>query len=430
MYRALPLILARVFGPPLLISHVPTSSFSLDGFLLGLQAAMRHRGSVIEAPGFNLPDFRGEAGVTVETPVDERPRGYRIDHGVATVPIRGVLVRRSGQVAPDSTPLQSYENLSRVIASAQRDSRVRGTLLDIDSPGGEAGGVFDLAGEIRRAAQLKPIWAIANDDSLSAAYVLAAASHRIWATQTAALGSLGVVALHADQSALDAEEGIKYTYVYRGARKIDANPHSHLSAEAQIAIQGEVDRLYDKLVAIVADHRAMEPARIRGTEAGVYFGERAQAQGLVDQIGTRDEAHAALAQHVQPKGSRMETPTVPPPSGELNNDGMHNNVQPTPISDNVVQMRIDDARAAAKAEAVEIAALCDLAGLPHLTSSYIAEGLNVKAVMQKLQAARAAESAKHGVVAIDTSTPPFNASAELRKAHDKRLRDMYPTYRG
>jgi len=406
MYRALPLICARVFGPPLLVA-VKGTNFSLDGFLLGLHAALRHRGSVIEAPGFNLPDFRSEA--TVETPVEERPRGYRIDRGVATVPVRGVLVRRAGQMAPDSTPLQSYENLSRIIASAQRDARVRATLLDIDSPGGEAGGAFDLAAEIRRAAKLKPIWAIANDDSLSAAYLLASAASRVWATQTAALGSLGVVALHADQSSLDADEGIKYTYVYRGAHKIDANPHNALSAEAQIAIQGEVDRLYDKLVTMVADHRAMEPTRIRGTEAGVYFGEKALAPGLIDQIGTRDEAHAALVQHIQPRGIRMET------TGELNTEGVHNNVQPTPIpQDNIVQLRIDEAAAQATARAVEIAALCDLAHLPHLASSYIAEGLSIKAVMQKLQAAQAAESAKRSVVAIDPTTAPRDADVISR----------------
>jgi len=406
MYRALPLIFARVFGPPLLVAPRGTS-FSLDGFVQGLLDAQFQRGS----------------NVTVERPVDERPRGYSIDHGVATVPIRGVLVRRAGQMAPDSTPLQSYENLSRIIGTAQHDSRVRATLLDIDSPGGEAGGAFDLAAEIRRASKLKPIWAIANDDSLSAAYLLASAAHRVWATQTAPVGSLGVVALHADQSGRDAEQGIKYTYVYRGAHKIDANPHSALSADAQVAIQSEVDRLYDKLVTMVADHRAMDSTRIRGTEAGIYFGEKAQAQGLVDQIGTFDEAHAALAQHIQPRGSRMETST---PTGESQGTSTAP-ITPTLQPDtNIVQLRIDEARAAARAEAVEIAAMCDLAGLPHLSSSYIAEGLNIKTVMQKLQAAQAAASVQRSVVAIDTTTTQRDPDviSKLKAVADARFAEL------
>jgi ClpP class serine protease len=48
-------------------------------------------------------------------------------------------------------------------------------MLDIDSPGGEAGGVFDLADKIFSARKVKPIWAVANDEAFSAAYAIAAA---------------------------------------------------------------------------------------------------------------------------------------------------------------------------------------------------------------------------------------------------------------
>jgi len=50
------------------------------------------------------------------------------------------------------------------------DPQVQGILLDIDSPGGEAGGVFELAQRIRAASTLKPVWAHANDSAYSAAY--------------------------------------------------------------------------------------------------------------------------------------------------------------------------------------------------------------------------------------------------------------------
>jgi len=397
MFRALPHILARVFGPPLLIAPGP-----LEALLAGLGAAMLHRGSLLEA----LPDITMAFDKDETPPANERPRGYRISNGVAILPVHGVLMRRAGQVTPDSTPLQSYENVSRVLRTSQRDTRVRATLLDIDSPGGEAGGVFDLADEIRSAAKLKPIWAIANDDALSAAYVLASAADRVYATQTASLGSLGVVALHADQSGLDAKEGLKYTYVYRGAHKIDAHPHGSLTTEAHTAIQGEVDRLYDKLVAMVGEHRSIDPKLIRSQEAQVYFGERAQSQGLVDRIGTLDEAHAALAEHIG-RGPRMENetttqttteakPPAPPPA-------------PPPPASNVVQLARDEGAAAAKAQALEIAELCKLAGHAELAAGFIGEGLGLKAVMQKLQEAQAALAAKSAIVAMNTTASPPSA---------------------
>jgi len=69
------------------------------------------------------------------------------------------------------------------------DPRVRGIVLDIDSPGGEAAGLFDLADRIAAARAIKPIWAVANDAAFSAAYALAASASCVTLTRTAGVGS-------------------------------------------------------------------------------------------------------------------------------------------------------------------------------------------------------------------------------------------------
>ncbi len=264
------------------------------------------------APGLYAAMFRARLDVgrssppppTRPAPPEERPRGYRVDRGVATLPVRGVLVRRAGQMTPDSTLLQSYQNLTQVLRAARSDSRVRGILLEVDSPGGEAGGVFDFADEVRRTTQIKPVWAIANDDALSAAYAIAAAAERVWITNTGAAGSIGVVALHADQSRFDAEAGFNFTYIYKGARKIDANPHMPLSPEARGQIQGEVDRLYDMLIASVAGHRRMAPSDWPRPRPKSISATTRSDIGLADRVGTIDEAPNALAEQVAPNSRR------------------------------------------------------------------------------------------------------------------------------
>jgi len=110
-------------------------------------------------------------------------------------------------------------------------------LLDIDSPGGESGGVFDPADRIRTGSQVKPIWAVANDMAFSAAYALASAANRVFVSRTGGVGSIGVIALHADQSGKGAQEGVRYTTVFAGARKNDLNPHAPLSDEAVASLQ-------------------------------------------------------------------------------------------------------------------------------------------------------------------------------------------------
>lgn len=288
--RTLPHVLSALYNAPLMVSPR-----KLETVLAAIPSILSARGEV--------------RIVRMDSEDDEdRPRrptyGYRIKDGVATVPVHGVLVRRAGQISPDSEPLQSYENLSRVIASAVSDQRVRGLLLDVDSPGGESGQALQLAADIRRQSQVKPIWAVANDDALSAAYGLAAGAARLWITPTSSVGSIGTLAVHTDRTAADAAEGVKYTFVHAGQRKIDFTSHRPLAATARDRLQAEVDRQQAMFVDSVAGHRGISSEGVIGTQAGLFFGPEAISAGLADQIGTPAEAHAALAAYVTPQRTR------------------------------------------------------------------------------------------------------------------------------
>jgi capsid assembly protease len=408
MIRQLPHILSRVFGTPLLIAPA-----RLEALLRGLEAAMLQRGSAIPITELATP----HDGATPAAEDERPPRGYRIERGVAILPVHGVLVRRAGQIDTDSTPLQSYENLSRVLQRARSDRRVRGILLDIDSPGGEAGGVFDLAREIRETGDMLPVWAIANDDACSAAYALAAGAGRIWTTETGALGSLGVVAAHTDQSGFDANHGFKFTYIYRGARKIDAHPHGPLSAEAHHSIQAEVDRLYGKLIDQVARHRNAEPERLRATEAEIYFGENARERGLADDVGTLDEAHRALTDQINIRGrGQMETDAAAERAAD--------NRYVAETADNVVQLRVNQAVEAARATAAEIVALCNLGGHPEIAEEQVRDGASVETVrqlLQTLQARRAAPAVETLDVGARQQPRPGATGGEIEAAATARF---------
>ncbi|MEO5338455.1 MAG: hypothetical protein H7841_16435 [Magnetospirillum sp. WYHS-4] len=94
--------------------------------------------------------------------------------GIAIVPVTGTLVARSGYLAAASG-LMSYGDIGDAVAAAATDPRVRGIVLDIDSPGSEVGGLFDLADRIAilRKESGKPLWAVASGGALSAAYAVA-----------------------------------------------------------------------------------------------------------------------------------------------------------------------------------------------------------------------------------------------------------------
>ena len=219
---------------------------------------------------------------------------YRVIDGIAVIPIQGVLTKKDSWISALSG-CSSYERIASYLQCAVNDAAVRAILLQVDSPGGETTGCLELSDAIYSLRGAKPIWAIADDFAFSAAYALASAADRIFVTRMGAVGSVGVVVLHVEDSKFNDEHGFKYTYIFAGDKKVDANPHEPLSERAGKDIQSEVDRQYEQFVATVARNRGVDRAQIVATQAGIFFGEGATPL-LADEVGAFDDAMNALRQ--------------------------------------------------------------------------------------------------------------------------------------
>ena len=205
----LPHVASRVFGTPLMIARAKLE------VILGVLA----------------PRFAGGPVEPVDPTIDPAPLTSITAERIAVVSVIGTLVSRSGYLDATSG-LLSYGDIGDAIASAMDDPSVRGVILDVDSPGGEVGGLFDLVEQIGaiKADTGKPLWAVANESALSAAYAVASTADRLYVTQTGEVGSVGVVAVHVDESAADAKAGLAWTFVFAGESKVDGNAHEPLSA--------------------------------------------------------------------------------------------------------------------------------------------------------------------------------------------------------
>ncbi len=186
----LPHLASRLYGTPLLIARP-----KLD-VILSVLAPRILSGLSVE------PHLASSESRTRSSP--------RItEAGIAVIPIMGTLVRRSHGLNALSG-LCSYHEIQNMAEDAFTNPEVKAVLLEIDSCGGEAGGVFDLAESLRDMAEStsKPLWAIADEAALSAAYAIACSAERIIVPRTGEVGSIGVVALHVDESAADAKDGL------------------------------------------------------------------------------------------------------------------------------------------------------------------------------------------------------------------------------
>lgn len=281
----LPYLASRLYGTPLLVARPKLE------IILGV-VARKMAGETLATP----PPANVDAGMT---------GGLQNLEGIAIIPVLGTLVRRSSYIGAASG-LTSYHDIESMAEAAFADPMVKAVLLEIDSSGGEAGGVFDLAQRLRQLAQTsgKPLWAIADEAALSAAYAIACAADRLWLTRTAELGSIGVVAVHVDESVADAKAGLNYTFLHAGAHKVDGHPHAPLPAPVAADIQTDIEQLHDQFIALVAGFRRLTPEVVRATEARVYRGEAALQAGLADQIGTRAEAITALQRQLAMSAGR------------------------------------------------------------------------------------------------------------------------------
>jgi len=215
---------------------------------------------------------------------------------MARIPIIGPITKRDSLFSMFFGGT-SVERLKATMHEVAADDTIGTLLLDVDSPGGTAAGINELADELRRIAESKRIVAQANHMMTSAAYWIASQADEIIATPDALIGSIGVFAVHADFSKMLERIGIKPTYISAGKFKAEANPDEPLSDEARDHIQSLVDETYGLFVADVARGRNVSPATVRADygEGRVLSAKDAKAAGLIDRIAGADETIRRLA---------------------------------------------------------------------------------------------------------------------------------------
>lgn len=283
-----PRLFGRLYNTPLML--LPDKAAVLD------QVLRTHLSSDLAIK----PDAQSDSQ-RASAAVDSPRKPYQIaGNGVAVVPVMGTLVQR-GSYLDAMSGLTSYDRIAMLVDSAVRDPDVRAILLDVDSPGGEVNGLFTLTDRLRTAAASKPLWAYANEQAFSAAYAIAVAADRIYLPRTGGVGSIGVIAMHVDQSKRDSAQGYVYTPIFAGDKKADGNSHAPLSDGARTDLQAEIDRLYGMFVDHVATRRSLERQAVIDTQAGLLNADVAVAGRFADGVASLDEVVAMLSDAARPQ---------------------------------------------------------------------------------------------------------------------------------
>ena len=273
-------IAARAFNTPLLVE--PSKAMA---FLSGLGPRILDRrveiadGDIL-SPSAVVPPARASilAGGLTETLQRHGDAPFPIVDGIAVIEISGVLIHRGGWIG-QSSGQTSYEGIAAQI---------------------------EAAAALRRA---KPVWAFVAEHAFSAGYALASQADRILLPRTGAVGSIGVVVMHADLSGQLDQDGARVTLIHSGRHKIDGNPYAPLPESVRDDIQREIDVLRFLFAETVAAGRAgrLSQDGAMATEAATYRGADAVAAGLADEVTDLARGFAAFRQLVAGKPTNLLT---------------------------------------------------------------------------------------------------------------------------
>lgn len=208
--------------------------------------------------------------------------------GVALIPVIGPLFRYA-DIFTQISGATSIQTLALDLQTAVDDPAVKAIILEIDSPGGQVAGVSEFAAQIRAANAVKPVTAYISDIGASAAYWIAAAAQEIVVSNTARLGSIGVVM---QATINDDEDTIKFISSQSPLKHADP-----ASDAGKAQNQKTVDNLAEVFINAVADYRATTREAVIANFGlgGMHIASDAIAVGMADRFGSLEALSADLS---------------------------------------------------------------------------------------------------------------------------------------
>jgi protease-4 len=220
-----------------------------------------------------------ESGL-VEQVVREGPRTAKI----AVVSIQGIIDERQAD--------DFYQQLK----AASKDSRVKGVIVRVNSPGGTISGSDQIYNEILkfRDEENKPVVAFMQDVAASGGYYSSVACEKIIAEPTTITGSIGVIMGYLVlEQLLENKLGIQPVVIKAGEKKDwPSSFHAPTDEQLQYLQDRIIGPAYKRFVRIVADGREMLTTEDvnRLADGSIYWADKALEEKLIDQIGYLDDA--------------------------------------------------------------------------------------------------------------------------------------------
>jgi protease-4 len=212
---------------------------------------------------------------------------------VAVVPIKGVIsTDGNSDIWESGTP---SADIVKWIEDADKDSATKAILLEIDSPGGSPVATDEIARAVKEAG--KPVIAVIRERGASGAFWIASAADYVFANRMSLTGSIGVTSSRLEFAGLLEDYNVTYRKLSAGRYKDAGSRWKEMTPEEEQLFQRMLNEVHAAFVEEIATNRKLPIETVRDLAHGfVFTGAQAKELGLVDALGTKDDAVAYIEQ--------------------------------------------------------------------------------------------------------------------------------------
>lgn len=200
-------------------------------------------------------------------------------------------------------PIFDADNIVEEIKEYTENVSVKAIVLRIDSPGGAVVPSQEIYEEIKSAAAKKKVVASMGSMAASGGYYIASPVSKIIANPGTITGSIGVILEIPNVEGLMNKIGVTSQVIKSGKHKDIGSAFRGMREEEKKILQGVMDNVHAQFIKAVSDGRNMDIEKVRKIADGrIFTGEQALEQGLVDELGTLEDAILIAAEMVGIKG--------------------------------------------------------------------------------------------------------------------------------
>jgi protease-4 len=230
--------------------------------------------------------------------------------------------RTSKQIARiEITGVIAGETRKRLLKALEtvKEKKFPALLLRIDSPGGTVGDSQEIYSALKQLREKVKIIASFGNISASGGVYIGMGAQHIVANPGTITGSIGVILRGNNLERLLEKIGISFKVIKSGPYKDILSFDRELTLEEQNILQEMIDTSYQQFVETVAEGRNLAVETVKSFADGrIFTGQQALKLGIVDRLGTEEDARRWAAELVGLEPEKTQCYTIEEPKPLLN----------------------------------------------------------------------------------------------------------------